>query len=68
MEVTLAGMEFHTTASRLAMMDLAGIAVQVNFPTILLTWPFAHDPKIGCAVARSYNNHMADIAGGAPTG
>ena len=66
MEVTLAGMEFHTTASRLAMMDLAGIAVQVNFPTILLTWPFAHDPKIGCAVARSYNNHMADIAGGAP--
>ena len=66
MDVTLAGIEFHSGAARLAMMDLAGIAVQVNFPTILLTWPFAHDPRIGCAIARAYNNHMADIAGAAP--
>ena len=48
------------------MMDQQELAVQVNFPSILLTWPFAHDPKIGCAIARSYNNHMADIASQAP--
>ena len=66
MEITLGGMEFHSAAARLAMMDQAGIAVQVNFPTQLLIWPFAQDPKIGCAVARSYNNHMADIASQAP--
>ena len=66
MEITLGGMEFHSAAARLAMMDQAGIAVQVNFPTQLLIWPFAQDPKIGCGVARSYNNHMADIASQAP--
>ena len=66
MAITMEGMEFHSGAARLAMMDQAGVAVQVNYPTILLTWPFAHDPKIGCAVARAYNNHMADIAAAAP--
>ena len=66
MEVTLEGIEFHSGKSRITMMDLGAVAVQVNFPTILLTWPFAHDPKIGCAVARAYNSHMADIASYAP--
>ena len=66
MVITLEGIEFHSAAARLAMMDQQELAVQVNFPSILLTWPFAHDPKIGCAIARSYNNHMADIASQAP--
>ena len=65
MRISLEGIEFHSAAARLAMMDQAGIAVQVNFPSILLTWPFAHDPKIGCAIARSYNSHRADIASAA---
>ena len=66
MKITLEGIEFHSTKARLDMMDQQELAVQVNFPSILLTWPFAYDPKIGAAIARSYNDHMADIASGAP--
>ena len=63
---TLASCELHNATARLEQMDREGIAMEVNFPSLLLTWPMAHDPKIGCAVARSYNNFMADISSQAP--
>ena len=63
---TLESCELHNAAARVAQMDREDVAVQVNFPTMMLTWPIAHDPKIGCAVARSYNNWMADISSQAP--
>ena len=66
MELTLEGIEISSAAARIAMMNQQDLAVQVNFPSFLLTWPFAYDPKIGAAIARSYNSFMADIASQAP--
>ena len=63
---TLESCELHSAKARVDQMDREGQAVQVNFPTMLLTWPVAHDPKIGCAVARSYNNWMGDMSGQVP--
>lgn len=63
---TLESCELHFAQARVDQMDREGQAIQINFPTMLLTWPIAHDPKIGCAVARSYNNWMADVSGQAP--
>ena len=63
---TLESCELHNATARVAQMDRERIAVEVNFPSLLLTWPMAHDPKIGSAVARSYNNWMADISSRAP--
>ena len=58
--------EFHSAAARLKQMDQEHIAVQVNYPTMFLGWPLAQDPALGGALARSYNNWMADISGQAP--
>ena len=63
---SLESMEFRSAAVRLEQNARERIGLQVNFPSALLTWPIAHDPKIGCAVARSYNNWMADISSPAP--
>ena len=59
---TLASAEFHSATARLEQMDREDLAVQVNFPSMFLTWPIAHDPKIGCALARSYNSWIADVS------
>lgn len=63
---TLESAEFHTGKARVEQMDREHIGLQVNFPSILLSWPVAYDPKIGAAVARSYNNWMADVCSAAP--
>ena len=60
---TLESMDMETAAARVEQNEREEIAVQVNFPSVLLTWPIAYDPKIGCAVARAYNSYMADISG-----
>ena len=60
---TLASCELHSAADRLEQMDREHVAVQVNFPSLALHWPFAHDPVIGCAIARAYNNWMGDVCG-----
>lgn len=63
---TLESAEFRSAQGRLEQMDREEVAVEVNFPSMLLTWPLAHDPAIGCAIARAYNDWMADISGQAP--
>jgi predicted TIM-barrel fold metal-dependent hydrolase len=64
---TLESSEFRSAAARLRQLDLEGIYLQVNYPTMLLTWPLAYDPALGAAIARSYNSWMADISSQAPT-
>lgn len=63
---SLESMEFRSAEARLEQNDREQIGVQVNFPSALLSWPMAHDPKIGGAIARSYNDWMADISSAAP--
>ncbi len=63
---TLESAELHTAQDRVDQLDREQIAVQVNFPSILLTWPVAHDPKIGCAFARAYNSWISDVSMQAP--
>ena len=58
--------EFRSGAARVAHNDLERVQVQVNYPTMLLTWPIAHDPKLGSAIASAYNSWMADISSQAP--
>ena len=58
--------EFHSAEARVRQMDKEHLAVQVNYPTMFLGWPLARNPALGCALARSYNNWMADISGQAP--
>ena len=48
---TLASCELHLAADRVEQLDREHVAVQVNFPSLFLTWPIAPDPKIGCALA-----------------
>lgn len=54
--------EFRTAAVRTALMDDEHIALQVNYPTMLLAWPVAPDPALNQAITRSYNNWMADVS------
>ena len=63
---TLESAELHTAQARLEQMDRESLAMQVNFPSMLLTWPIAHDPKIANAIARSYNSWIADVSSQAP--
>jgi predicted TIM-barrel fold metal-dependent hydrolase len=63
---TLASCELHTASDRVEQMDREHIAMQVNFPSLSLHWPYAQDPKIGCAMARAYNRWMADVSSEAP--
>jgi uncharacterized protein len=62
----VASSEFQSAAARLAVLDREHLALQVNYPTLLLSWPFAYTPGVGTAIARSYNNWMADLSGQAP--
>ena len=58
--------EFRSAKARLAQMDHEGIAFQVNYPTMFLSWPLGQDARMGGALARAYNNWVADISSGAP--
>ncbi|MDE2838101.1 MAG: amidohydrolase family protein [Chloroflexota bacterium] len=58
--------ELRSAAARIAHIERERIEVQVNYPTMLLTWPIAHDPQLGAAIARAYNNWMADLSSQAP--
>jgi predicted TIM-barrel fold metal-dependent hydrolase len=48
--------------ARLKDMDTAGVAVQVNFPTLFLE-PLTQDPAFEAALMRSYNSYMASRCG-----
>ena len=58
--------ELRSAEARVAHNERERIGVQVNYPTMLLTWPIAHDPRLGAAVARAYNSWMADLSSQAP--
>ncbi len=59
---TVESSELRSAAARLEQLDQESIHLQVNYPTMLLTWPLAYDPVLGAAIARSYNSWMADIS------
>ena len=63
---TLESAELRNAKARVEQMDREDLAVQVNFPSMLLTWPIAHDPKIANAIARSYNSWIASVSSQAP--
>ena len=58
--------ELRSAEARVAHNERERIEVQVNYPTMLLTWPIAHDPRLGAAIARAYNSWMADLSSQAP--
>ena len=58
--------ELRNAAARLAQLDDENIEVQVNFPTMLLSWPLVHTPGLGSAIAHSYNSWIADVSSRAP--
>ena len=58
--------ECRTAAARVALMDAEHIAMQVNYPTMLLYWPVPPDPALSQAIARAYNNWLADVSNQAP--
>ncbi len=58
--------ECRSAADRVPLLDLEHIAMQVNYPTMLLTWPVAPEPALNQAITRSYNNWMADISSQSP--
>jgi hypothetical protein len=58
--------EFRSAKARIAELDRSHLAWQVNYPSMFLCWPMAYDPALGCALARSYNDWVADISSQAP--
>ena len=58
--------ELRSAADRIRQLDDEHIDVQVNYPTMFLSWPITADPGLGAALARSYNNWQADITSQAP--
>lgn len=58
--------ELRSAAARLAQMDEENIYMQINYPTMLLSWPLAYSPGLGTAIARSYNSWIADVSSQAP--
>jgi predicted TIM-barrel fold metal-dependent hydrolase len=54
--------EFRTARARTELMDAEHITLQVNYPTMLLGWPVAHDPSLNAALTRAYNNWMAGVS------
>lgn len=58
--------EFHSAKDRLAVMDAEDTLISINYPTLLLQWPIARDPRLNQALTRSYNNWVADISSQAP--
>lgn len=58
--------ECRSATDRVPLLDAEHIAIQVNYPTMLLTWPIAPDPELNRAITRAYNNWMAEVSGQAP--
>ena len=63
---TLESAELRTAAARLEQMDREHVAVEVNYPSMLLTWPLAYDNALGNVICRAYNSWIADVSGQAP--
>ena len=57
---------FTSPQARLEQLDREHIAVQINYPTMFLSWPLAHDNGLGNAMARAYNDWIADASSYAP--
>lgn len=63
---SVASAECRSAADRVPLLDAEHIDMQVNYPTMLLHWPVAPDPALNGAIARAYNNWMADVSSQAP--
>ena len=63
---SLESTELRSAEPRLKTMDEEHIAVSVNYPTMLFSWPHTYDPALGAAIVRSYNNWIADKSSQAP--
>ncbi len=63
---TVESAEFRSAAIRLEQLDRENIDVQINYPTMFLSYPITYDPALGTALTRSYNNWVADISSQAP--
>ena len=63
---SMASAECRSAADRVPLLNAERIAMQVNYPTMLLYWPIAPDPDLNRAITRAYNNWMADVSGQAP--
>ena len=59
--------EFHSAKHRLDVMDAEDTLISVNYPTLLLQWPIAKDPKLNQALTRAYNNGFAIFPARLPT-
>ncbi len=58
--------ELRSAAARIAQLDSENVYMQINYPTMLLSWPLGFSPGLGTAIARSYNSWIADISSQAP--
>jgi len=58
--------EFRSAAIRSEQLDRENIDVQINYPTMFLSYPITHDPALGTALTRSYNNWIASVSSQAP--
>ena len=54
--------ELRSAEARVAQLDREDMVMQVNYPTMFLSWPLSHDPRVGGAMARSYNNWIAEVS------
>ena len=63
---TVESAELRSAEVRLEQMDRESIDVQVNYPTMFLSYPITYDPALGTALTRSYNNWIADVSSQAP--
>ena len=59
----VASAELRSAEARIQVLDQEHLAMQVNYPTMLLSCPVAYDPALNAAILRSYNNWIADISG-----
>ena len=63
---TVESAELRSAAIRLQQLDGENIDVQINYPTMFLSYPITYDPALGTALTRSYNNWIADVSSQAP--
>lgn len=60
---TIASMEIHGVAERIAAMDKEGIALQVLYPTLFLAYPLSANPGLLTAMSSAYNRFLGDQIG-----
>jgi predicted TIM-barrel fold metal-dependent hydrolase len=63
---TVESSELRGAADRIVQLDAENTGIQVNFPTMLFSWPVAYAPGLQTAIARAYNSWIADISSQAP--